>query len=87
MTPDMATLLATQVHRDHGAFGEVRIGAARFEAPVLPQRLTATPPAAVGVAPLAGEHTAELAAIAAAAAAGARRAPARCRSRACASST
>jgi crotonobetainyl-CoA:carnitine CoA-transferase CaiB-like acyl-CoA transferase len=57
VTPDMATLLATQVHRDHGAFGEVKIGEARFEAPVLPQRLTATPPAAVGVAPLAGQHT------------------------------
>ena len=57
VTPDMATLLATPVHRDHGAFGEVRIGAARFEAPVLPQRLTATPPTAVGVAPLAGQHS------------------------------
>jgi len=57
VAPDMAGLLATRVHRDHGAFGEVRIGAARFEAPVLPQRLTATPPASVGRAPLAGEHT------------------------------
>jgi len=57
VSPDMATLLATAVHRDHGAFGEVRIGAASFEAPVLPQRLMATPPASVGVAPLAGQHT------------------------------
>ena len=57
VTPDMATLLATRAHRDHGAFGEVRIGEARFEAPVLPQRLTATPPASVGVAPTAGQHT------------------------------
>jgi crotonobetainyl-CoA:carnitine CoA-transferase CaiB-like acyl-CoA transferase len=57
VAPDMATLLATGVHRDHGAFGEVRIGAARFEAPVLPQRLTATPPASVGAAPMAGQHT------------------------------
>jgi len=57
VAPDMATLLATKVHRDHGAFGEVRIGEARFEAPVLPQRLTATPPTAVGVAPLAGAQT------------------------------
>jgi crotonobetainyl-CoA:carnitine CoA-transferase CaiB-like acyl-CoA transferase len=56
-TPDMATLLASEVHRDHGAFGEVRIGAARFEAPVLPQKLTATPPADAGVAPRAGEQT------------------------------
>ena len=29
-TPDMATLLASEVHRDHGAFGEVRIGAAQL---------------------------------------------------------
>jgi crotonobetainyl-CoA:carnitine CoA-transferase CaiB-like acyl-CoA transferase len=57
VTPDMATLLATKVHRDHGAFGRVRIGEASFEAPVLPQRLTATPPTAEGVAPLAGQHT------------------------------
>ncbi len=57
VAPDMATLLATAVHRDHGAFGSVRIGEARFEAPVLPQRLTATPPKSEGVAPLAGEHT------------------------------
>ncbi len=57
VAPDMATLLATSVHRDHGAFGEVRVGEAAFEAPVLPQRLTATPPAAVGIAPLAGQHT------------------------------
>ncbi len=53
----MATLLASEVHRDHGAFGEVRIGAASFEAPVLPQKLTATPPSAAGVAPRAGEHS------------------------------
>jgi crotonobetainyl-CoA:carnitine CoA-transferase CaiB-like acyl-CoA transferase len=57
VTPDMAGLLSSQVHRDHGAFGEVRIGEARFTAPVLPQKLTATPPAAAGVAPLAGEQT------------------------------
>jgi crotonobetainyl-CoA:carnitine CoA-transferase CaiB-like acyl-CoA transferase len=57
VVPDMSEILASPIHRDHGAFGDVRIGEARFEAPVLPQRLTATPPAAVGVAPLAGEHT------------------------------
>ncbi|HEY2707332.1 MAG TPA: CoA transferase [Caulobacteraceae bacterium] len=56
--PNMAELLASPIHRDHGAFGEVRIGVASFEAPVLPQRLTRTPPAPIGVAPLAGEHTA-----------------------------
>jgi crotonobetainyl-CoA:carnitine CoA-transferase CaiB-like acyl-CoA transferase len=57
VTPAMDTLLATKVHRDHGAFGKVRIGEASFEAPVLPQRLTATPPTAEGIAPLAGQHT------------------------------
>ena len=57
VTPAMETLLATKVHRDHGAFGKVRIGEASFEAPVLPQHLTATPPTAHGIAPLAGQHT------------------------------
>jgi len=57
VVPTMQELLASPIHRDHGAFGEVRIGAARFEAPAPPQRLTATPPAAVGVAPTAGEHS------------------------------
>jgi len=54
VVPDMAQLLAAPAHRDHGAFGQVRIGEAAFEAPVLPQHLNATPPAATGVAPLAG---------------------------------
>jgi crotonobetainyl-CoA:carnitine CoA-transferase CaiB-like acyl-CoA transferase len=56
VVPDMAELLAEPVHRSRGAFGEVRIGDACFEAPVVPQHLTATPPLAVGIAPLAGEH-------------------------------
>jgi crotonobetainyl-CoA:carnitine CoA-transferase CaiB-like acyl-CoA transferase len=56
VVPDMAELLAEPVHRSRGAFGEVRIGVASFQAPVIPQRLTATPPLAVGRAPLAGEH-------------------------------
>ncbi len=60
VTPSPAELLASPVHRAHGAYGEVRIGEARFDAPTLPQRLTATPPADVGVAPLAGEHSADL---------------------------
>ncbi len=58
VTPPMSELLHSPVHRAHGAFGEVRIGEARFEAPVLPQKLTATPPSASGVAPRAGEQTA-----------------------------
>ena len=58
VTPDMAELLSEPVHRGRGAFGVVRIGEAAFEAPVLPQYLTRTPPAADGVAPLAGADTA-----------------------------
>ncbi|HXQ12890.1 MAG TPA: CoA transferase [Caulobacteraceae bacterium] len=54
VVPDMAQVLATPAHREHGAFGQVRIGEAAFEAPVLPQHLNQTPPAAIGVAPLAG---------------------------------
>ncbi|MCC6718325.1 MAG: CoA transferase, partial [Acetobacteraceae bacterium] len=42
------------VHQARGAFGTVRIGAAEFRAPVIPQRLNQTPPAAEGTAPLAG---------------------------------
>lgn len=56
VVPDMAELLTEPVHRSRGAFGEVRLGTARFEAPVVPQHLTATPPLAGGRAPLAGEH-------------------------------
>ena len=56
VVPDMAELLAEPVHRARGAIGEVRLGDAAFEAPVIPQHLTDTPPIAVGRAPLAGEH-------------------------------
>jgi crotonobetainyl-CoA:carnitine CoA-transferase CaiB-like acyl-CoA transferase len=54
MVPTMAELLALDVHRERVAFGTVRIGAARFEAPALPQHLIRTPPRPGGVAPLAG---------------------------------
>ena len=57
VVPDMAELLTEPVHRGRGAIGTVRIGKAAFEAPVLPQRLTRTPPAAEGRAPLAGADT------------------------------
>ena len=87
VTPDMATLRATAVHRDHGAFGTVRIGEAAFEAPVLPQRLTATPPAATGVAPLGGEHSDSWRPSPPRPAGRGRRRDVRCRSKACASST
>jgi crotonobetainyl-CoA:carnitine CoA-transferase CaiB-like acyl-CoA transferase len=58
IVPSMADLLAEPVHRGRGAFGKVRIGEAVFEAPVVPQRLTRTPPIADGRAPLAGADTA-----------------------------
>jgi crotonobetainyl-CoA:carnitine CoA-transferase CaiB-like acyl-CoA transferase len=57
ITPDMAELLGEPVHRGRGAFGQVRIGEATFEAPVLPQHLSRTPPSASGAAPLAGADT------------------------------
>ncbi|MDR3532613.1 MAG: CoA transferase [Rhodopila sp.] len=55
VVPTMAELLEQTVHRERGAFVPVRIGDAAFEAPVLPQHLTLTPPRAGGTAPLAGE--------------------------------
>jgi crotonobetainyl-CoA:carnitine CoA-transferase CaiB-like acyl-CoA transferase len=57
MVPTMAELLAEPVHRGRGAIGTVQIGGATFEAPALPQRLTRTPPAGTGRAPLAGADT------------------------------
>ena len=54
MVPSMADLLSEPVHQARGAFGTVRIGTAEFRAPVLPQHLNDTPPAATGVAPRAG---------------------------------
>lgn len=58
VVPSMAELLEQPVHRGRGAFAPVRIGDAAFEAPVLPQHLTLTPPRAGGAAPLAGEDSA-----------------------------
>jgi crotonobetainyl-CoA:carnitine CoA-transferase CaiB-like acyl-CoA transferase len=55
VVPTMAELLEQHVHRERGAFVPVRIGEAAFEAPRLPQYLSATPPLAGGTAPLAGE--------------------------------
>jgi crotonobetainyl-CoA:carnitine CoA-transferase CaiB-like acyl-CoA transferase len=57
IVPDMAGLLAEPVHKARGAFGTVRIGGATFQAPVLPQHLDRTPPAAMGRAPTAGADT------------------------------
>ncbi len=56
VVPDMRELLAQQVHRDRRAFAPVRIGDASFDAPVLPQHLTRTPPKPNGRSPIAGEH-------------------------------
>jgi crotonobetainyl-CoA:carnitine CoA-transferase CaiB-like acyl-CoA transferase len=55
VVPTMAELLEQDVHRGRGAFVPVRIGDDAFEAPVLPQHLTLTPPRTGGTAPLAGE--------------------------------
>jgi crotonobetainyl-CoA:carnitine CoA-transferase CaiB-like acyl-CoA transferase len=57
IVPDMAELLTEPVHKGRGAFGMVQIGDAEFEAPVLPQHLTRTPPTAFAKAPLAGVDT------------------------------
>ena len=54
MVPTMADLLAEPVHQARGAFGTVKIGTAEFRAPILPQHLNDTPPAATGIAPRAG---------------------------------
>ena len=56
IVPDMEELLRQAVPRANGAFAEVRIGAACFEGPLVPHRLTLTPPTSGGVAPLAGEE-------------------------------
>ena len=58
IVPTMAELLAQSVHRERGAFVPVQIGAARFEAPGLPQRLGADGPHPGGRAPLVGEAVA-----------------------------
>jgi crotonobetainyl-CoA:carnitine CoA-transferase CaiB-like acyl-CoA transferase len=55
VVPTMAELLEQSVHRERGAFVPVRIGDEAFEAPRLPQLLTATPPLAGGTAPFSGE--------------------------------
>jgi crotonobetainyl-CoA:carnitine CoA-transferase CaiB-like acyl-CoA transferase len=56
IVPDMRELLEQQVLRERGAFAKVEIGNASFDAPVLPQHLTASPPRPNGRAPFAGEH-------------------------------
>lgn len=55
IVPDMAELLAQDVHRERGSFGRVRVGEKSFVAPVAPLTLTRTPAAARGRAPKAGD--------------------------------
>ena len=57
IVPEMHELLAQAVFRGDGAFARITIGDASFEAPAVPLRLTRTPPASAGVAPLAGSST------------------------------
>lgn len=59
VVPDMAELLEQRVYRERGAFAKVRIGEASFDAPVLPQHLTRSPPKPNGRAPFAGENNAD----------------------------
>jgi crotonobetainyl-CoA:carnitine CoA-transferase CaiB-like acyl-CoA transferase len=56
IVPDMQGLLTQQVHRDRGAFAKVVIGKASFDAPVLPQHLTRSPPKPNGRSPFAGDN-------------------------------
>ncbi len=55
IVPDMRELLTQPVFRERGTFAEVTIGSASFDAPVLPQHLTRSPPRPNGRSPLAGE--------------------------------
>lgn len=59
VVPTMAELLHQKVHRERGAFVPIRTGDIVFDAPVLPQRLSATPPRAGGVAPALGSDNVE----------------------------
>lgn len=54
IVPTMAQLLQQSVHRERQAFVPVALGEARFEGPVLPQRLEEAGPLPGGRAPLLG---------------------------------
>ncbi|ARU03546.1 CoA transferase [Comamonas serinivorans] len=58
IVPTTEQLMQQTVHRDRGAFVPVQDGQARFEAPVLPQRLGESGPLRGGQAPLLGQHNA-----------------------------
>jgi crotonobetainyl-CoA:carnitine CoA-transferase CaiB-like acyl-CoA transferase len=55
IVPSMKELLTQPVFRQRGAFAKVTIGEASFDAPVLPQHLTRSPPKANGAAPFVGD--------------------------------
>lgn len=59
IVPTMAELLEQPVHHERRVFAPIRIGDITFEAQVLPQRLTRTPPKRGGTAPFAGSDKPE----------------------------
>src|SRR3984957_603874 len=58
VVPTMEELLGQKVHRDRGAFVQVRIGGKSFEGPIAPLKLHRTPPKQGGEAPKSGAHEA-----------------------------
>ena len=60
VVPDMAELLAQEVHRERGAFSRVQVGESFFEGPTAPLHLTLTPPSRDGQAPTLGEHNEQI---------------------------
>ena len=59
VVPTMEELLEQKVHRERGAFVPIRVGDTGFEAPIIPQNLTRTPPRQGGEAQSAGEDHAQ----------------------------
>jgi len=55
--PEVQDLKDLSFHRERRSFGTVTIGDRTFDAPILPQQLTATPPIRNGIAPLPGTTT------------------------------
>lgn len=58
VVPDMAALLKQDIHRERRAFVPAGVGGIAFEGPVIPLRLTRTPPLAGGEAPSAASSPA-----------------------------
>jgi crotonobetainyl-CoA:carnitine CoA-transferase CaiB-like acyl-CoA transferase len=53
--PAVSDLRDLEFHKERQSFGSISIGSARFDAPILPNQLTATPPIRHGRAQMAGE--------------------------------